>query len=117
MKFHPIPIIRHYYRYLIVGLFILFPAYNFLVAVFFPAIAPIKEDDRLDWILITAALLVGAALMVHIAFWEKFFATLEITDREIIWRCPFRKTHRMYLDDCVAIGACKENKTGDGSLS
>ena len=112
MKFHPIPIIRYCYRYLMVGLFILYPIYVLVSSAFNTEIAMIKEEDQLWWILIGAALLVGGALIIHLAFWEKFFATLEITDHQIVWKCPFRKTHRMSLNDCVAIGACKENTKG-----
>ncbi len=107
MKFHPKPIIRYCYRYVFVALYILFPIYIMFGMTF--NIAMTKMEDRLTCFLVGAVLLIFGSTLTHIAFWEKFFATLEITEDKIIWKCPFRKTQSMSLDDCVVIGACREH--------
>ena len=114
MKFHPTPIIRYCYRYFFVALYILFPIYIMFGLTFNSAMT--KEEDRLGWFLLGLVLLLFGLLLFHVAFWEKFFATLEITNDRVIWRCPFRKTQKILLDDCVVIGACREHvKSGISS--
>ena len=107
MRFYPAPIIRHFYRYFFVSLYILFPIFVMFGVTFNSAM--IKEEDRLGWFLLGFAFLIFGSLLIHFAFWEKFFATLEITDDRVIWKCPFRKTQNMRLDDCAVIGACREH--------
>lgn len=106
MKFHPTPAIRYCYRYLFVALYILFPIYIMFGLAFNSAMT--KEEDRFGWFLLGGILLIMGSILMHFAFWEKFFATLEITDDWVIWRCPLRKTQRMLLDNCV-VGACREH--------
>ena len=105
MKFQPAPMVRYCYRYFFIALYILFPIYIMLGMPF----SRTASGDRFGWFLFGAALLILGSVLIHYAFWEKFFATLEITDDWIIWRCPFRKTQRISLDACVTIGACREH--------
>ena len=107
MRFHPAPIIRYCYRWFFIALFILFPLYIMFGMAFNRALT--KEEDQLLWFLTGAVFLVYGSLLMHFGFWEKFFATLEITEERIIWRCLFRKTQSMFLVDCVVIGACREH--------
>lgn len=107
MKFHPMPIVRYCYRYFFVALFILFPIYIMFGISFNSSM--VRADQRLAFFLMGLALLILGSLLTHFAFWEKFFATLEITKDHVIWRCPLRKTQSMSLDDCVEIGACREH--------
>lgn len=107
MKFHPAPIIRYCYRYFFVALYILFPIYIMFGLAFNKAMT--NEEDRLGWFWFGLALFIFGSSIIHFAFWEKFFATLEITDDQVIWRCPLRKTQSMFLADCVVIGACREH--------
>lgn len=107
MKFWPKPIIRYCYRYFFVVLFILFPVYIMFGMTFNGSM--VREEDRLAFFLMGLALFVLGALLMHFVFWESFFATLEITQDRVIWRCPLRKPQSMSLDDCVVIGACREH--------
>ena len=107
MKFHPVPIIRYCYRYFFIALFILFPLYIMFGMTFNSALT--KEEDQLLCFLFGAVLLVFGSLLMHFGFWEKFFATLEIAEGRVTWRCPFRKKQSMLLADCVVIGACREH--------
>ena len=68
-----------------------------------------KEEDQLTCFLLGLILLVFGSILIHFVFWEKFFATLEIRENIIIWKCPFRKTRSIPLDDCRVIGACREH--------
>ena len=107
MKIRPVPIIRYCYRWFFIALFILFPIYIMFGLTFNSALT--KEEDQRLCFLFGAVLLIFGTLLIHFEFWEKFFATLEITKDRIIWRCLFRKTKSMLLADCVAIGACREH--------
>ena len=107
MKFHPAPIIRYCCRYFFVALYILFPIYIMFGLTFNSAMT--KEEDQAGWFLLGLILFLFGSLLIHFAFWEKFFATLEITDDRVIWKCPFRKTQSIPLDKCVVIGACREH--------
>ena len=107
MKFHPMPIMRYCYRYLFIALFILFPIYIMFGMTFNPTM--VSEEKRLGFFLLGLVLLIFGWVIIHVGFWEKFFATLEVTDDRVIWRCPFRKTQSMLLNDCLLIGACREH--------
>lgn len=107
MKFYPRPILRFYYRYIFILIFIIFPIYVSCGMAFDEQM--VKTDERLHFVLLGLILLFSGVLIINFAFLESFFATLEITDNRVIWRCPFRKTQRMLLNDCVVIGACREH--------
>ncbi len=107
MKFHPEPLIRYCYRYFFMALYILFPGYIMFGMAFNSAM--VKEEERGGCFLLGLVLFIAGSLLTHYAFWEKFFATLEITESQAIWRCPFRRTQRIALKDIVAIGACREH--------
>ena len=68
-----------------------------------------KQEDQLTCFLFGTVLLIFGSILIHFAFWEKFFAILEIAENCVTWRCPFRKKQSMSLTDCVVIGACREH--------
>lgn len=53
---------------------------------------------------------VPGCILIHIGFWEKCFAHLELSERQIHWKCPFRKDRVISADACVEIGAYMENE-------
>ena len=34
-------------------------------------------------------------------FWELFWASITISETEIVWSCPLRPTHVIQVDDCI----------------
>ena len=49
-------------------------------------------------------------VLIHIGFWEKCFSHLELTEKEIRWVCPLRRSRIMQAESCVEIGAYLENE-------
>ena len=41
-----------------------------------------------------------AQRMYH-EFWELFWASITISETEIVWSCPLRPTHVIQVDDCI----------------
>ena len=41
--------------------------------------------------------------------WDKFFAVLILSKESICWKCPFRKSKKLSLANCIEIGAYIEN--------
>lgn len=66
--------------------------------------------EEFTFYLLGSGLSLSGCVLVHIGFWEKCFSRLEVSDWEICWKCPFRRTRRMALDACVEIGAYLENE-------
>lgn len=94
-----------FYRYPVLLVFIGLPVYLAL-----PSSAEfIKYEDRIFYTTLCLFLAVCGALIVHIAFWEKFFAVLTLTEDEIRWSCPFRRTKVISVHECKEIGAYLEN--------
>lgn len=105
MTFSTKPLLK-VYRYLFLLVFIGLPLYLATLA-FDPSM--VKQEDVLPH-LISQLLLVGVGMILtHFFFWEKFFAILTVADGEIIWRCPFRKTLRLQIDQCDYIGVQRED--------
>ena len=104
MKFYPPNIVRFFYRYALVFILIFLPL--FLGC---DAIVSYRSAGLLDFIICTFLAILGG-ILIHIGFWEKFFGVIILTDREIRWKCPFRKTRVIPLQDCAEIGAYLENE-------
>lgn len=104
--FKPPAIIRFYYRYATMVILIVIPAMMVIQTIF-----ATFEMNGVPFLfaMLTMTLAVAGPILLHVVFWEKFFATLTFTNREIIWKCPFRKTKVMDLEICVEIGAYLEN--------
>ena len=76
-----------------------------------PSVAEfIKSEDRIIYTAFCFLLTLCGIWVVHIAFWEKCFAVLTLTDDEIRWTCPLRKTKVIPVAQCKEIGAYLEQK-------
>ena len=106
MKFYPPKIIRFCYRYVLLFILCILPL---LLAVEVSKFSPTIEGSTLVLLIICLALSLIGGLLIHLSFWEKFFSVLILTETEIRWKCPFRKTRIILLSDCVEIGAYLEN--------
>ena len=104
MKFYPPNIVRFFYRYALVFVLVLLPL--FLGC---DAIVSYHSAGLLDFIICTSLAIFGG-ILIHIGFGEKFFGVIILTDTEIRWKCPFRKTRVILLQDCAEIGAYLENE-------
>lgn len=98
--FHTKPLLR-IYRYLFLLLFIILPLY--LASLAFDA-TMVRREDVVIHILMCSGLAVIDCVLVHCFFWEKFFATLTFSDEQIIWKCPFRKTIKLAINECNYVG-------------
>lgn len=103
MKFYPPKIVRYFYRYALLFLLIILPLFLGI-----DAVISYRREGVIDLFICSSLAAIGGILL-HIGFWEKFFAVLILTDTEICWKCPFRKTRVILLADCVEIGAYLEN--------
>ena len=104
MKFLPHPILRILrYAYLVV--FIGLPLYlstithRFVVA---------GDEQKLAALFLVFA--IAETVLLYCTLWEKLFPVLILTESEIIWKCPFKKTRRISLVQCAEIGAYVEFK-------
>lgn len=104
MIFYPPRLVRFYFRYLLIFILILLP-----LSVSFYAIHFNIGEGRYIVAIAGCFLALLGTVLIHIGFWEKFFATITFTDEYLIWRCPFRKKMVIRLSDCVEIGAYVEN--------
>ena len=105
VKFYTKPPLRYFYRYALLGLLIVLPVFIFIYFAEDIGWRNIWIDPSLiGGMLFLLLLVVGGIILVHFAFWEKCFATLTITEDEVIWRCPFRKTRRLPVFECRYIG-------------
>ncbi len=95
MKFYTKPILRYCYRYLWLVVFCGIPAYLTI-----SAIADYPAKNSLGLAIICGILFVYMAGLTHYAFWEKFFASIQIDNDQVIWRCPFRKTRTLPFSEC-----------------
>ena len=105
MTFYTKPILK-VYRYMFLFVFIGLPLYLATLAFF--DISMVKQEDVLPHLLTMLLLAIVGAVLTHF-FWEKFFAVLTVADGQIIWRCPFRKTLRLQIDQCDYIGVQRED--------
>ena len=106
MKFYPPKLVRFYYRYVLIFILCVLPL---LLAVEIFQSFPTIEDSILVLLIACIVLSLIGGLLIHICFWEKFFAVLILTETEIRWKCPFRKTRVILLSNCLEIGAYLEN--------
>lgn len=106
MKFYPPSILRYFYRYLFVFLLTGLPL---CLAVY--VFTAVEEG----WIISVLCIFIafGGAILLHVGFWEKLFGTLTLSENEILWKCPLRRTRTIPVSLCVEIGAYLENK-GNG---
>ncbi len=107
MKFRPPAMIRYWIRWLSLAVFVGLPL--LLIVWIFQMTAP-EEYDYVFWTLI---LILAACMLEETIFLEKHFAVLHITQTEIIWRCPLKRTRTMRIEDCLEVGSYLENK-GNG---
>ena len=106
MKFYPPKIVRFYYRYVLIFILCVLPL---LLAVEICKSSPTIEGSILVLLFVCIVLSLIGGLLIHIGFWEKFFAVLILAETEIRWKCPFRKTRVILLSNCLDIGAYLEN--------
>ena len=69
----------------------------------------IVEADIGRYVLICWTLALYFAVLFNFGFLEKMFATLVLSDEEICWKCPLRKTRVLSISQCIEIGAYIEN--------
>lgn len=100
MKFYTLPVLRYCYRYLIIAVLVGLPL--------FLSFSDIHDTE--DMLLGFAIALIGW-IMIQIAFWEKCFAVLTLTENEIRWTCPLRRTKVISTTECKEMGAYLENAT------
>lgn len=96
MRFYPTPMIRFYLRYASVFIFVIVPAYTTWACVTDPT-------GGIGYGMFFVMLLVGGCLIMNV-FWEKMFASLEVGNGAVTWRCPFRKKQVISLCECVYSG-------------
>lgn len=106
MKFKPPKIIRFCYRYVLIVILIVLPL---VMAIDTIISSQDLYGEPFCFCIICIMLSIIGGILIHIGFWEKFFAVLILTEQEIRWKCIFRRARVMNLSDCVEIGAYLEN--------
>lgn len=105
MIFRPLPFIRFFARWFILSI----GSGMFFIGIWFSIGLPSEERCFETWMMaifcFLYALFVFPRLLHQI--WEKCFATICISNSQIIWRCPFRKTKCLAVERCH-IGVEKE---------
>ena len=104
MKFKPIPIIRFYIRPVIVVLTALFIWANTTPFQMAEESIFLRIFSHIFWFVS----MFGWIYILHIEYWDKIFATIYISPKEIVWKCPFRKTIHLPTSGCY-IGVELEN--------
>ncbi len=104
MKFRPPVMIRYWIRWLSLAEFVVLPLFLFVW------IIPMTAPDEHGYAFLMLFLILVACLLVENIFLEKHFAVLHITQTEIIWRCPFRRSRIMRIEECLEVGSYLENK-------
>lgn len=107
MVFYPPKVIRFVYRYLFVGIMVIVPLLCMLTAFDEKMTRP---DEMLYPIVLCPLLAVFNFVFIQLTLWEKLFAKLSISNAEIKWQCPMRRTRKLSLDECVEVGAFIENE-------
>ena len=99
MIFYPISPIRHFYRYgmifVLVGLPLCLAASSNDWVIY---------EDRSAVVITCILLSLAGAVLIHVGFWEKFFAVLILSENEVRWKCPLRKTITMKRAECITVG-------------
>lgn len=104
MKFATNKLLR-VYRYFFLLILIGIPLYLTVLAY---DRSLVKEKDLVIHVCVCLGLTIVGCILIHKHFWEKFFATLTVSDSAIVWSCPFRKTIMLPLDKCNFIGVQME---------
>lgn len=107
MKFYPPVSIRFFYRWALAAIFAI------PLATFAMCWDGIANEDRLQAVLVGIGSLIFGGFFLFGLLGEQCFAILHITQTEIIWKCPFRRTMRMKIAECIEIGSYWENN-GNG---
>ena len=104
MKFYPPNIVRFFYRYALIFVLILLPLFLGV-----DAILSYRREGLFDLSICTLLAIFGG-MLIHVSFWEKFFGIIILSNTEIRWKCPFRRTRVILLHNCTEIGAYLENE-------
>lgn len=107
MVFYPPKVIRFVFRYLFVGIMVFVPLLCMLTA-FDEKMT--SRNEMLYPIILCSLLAVVNFIFIQLTLWEKLFAKLIVTDAEIKWQCPMRRTRHLSLVDCLEVGAFIENE-------
>ena len=105
MKFKPIPYIRFFGRWFLIAIGV----GMFLAGVWF-AIGLRPEERCFETYAIAVLCLLYSVIIFPYCLhqvWEKYFATIFISNSKITWRCPFYKTKSLLTPQCC-IGVEKE---------
>ena len=100
-KFKTLPIIRYYAGGMMLTLFLLLPTF---IAVLIFSHIDMSAKGSIYGIIIACGLPIAGSVLIHVAFWEKCFATIVITDDAIVWKCFLRKSIKILRDDCMYVG-------------
>lgn len=106
MKFYTKPILRYCYRYLLLMILVGLPTYFVVLSIFDDGF--VQPQDKPLVASFFLVLMVCGCVLVHIGFWEKCFATVIVTDGDIRWKCPFRKTRILPMEKCRFSGVESE---------
>ena len=110
MKFFTKPILRYCYRYIALFVFIGLPLCLSGYTDFS------SGEDTWIYTVFCLFIAVFGAVLIHFAFWEKFFAVLTIANNHVYWKCPLRKQRTISISQCMEIGVYIEN-TSNGISS
>lgn len=80
-----------------------------VLPIWMPFIDKVAEADRLKNTALWWGMAIIDFVIIQVCFWEKFFAVLTVTEDEIRWKCPLRKTRIIPVSKCAEIGAYVEN--------
>lgn len=100
-KFKTLPIIRFYVGGMMLILFLLLPVFVSIL-IFFNI--DMSAEESIYGIIIACSFPVMGATVIHIAFWEKCFAFVTISDKTIVWKCLFRRSIKILRSDCKHVG-------------
>lgn len=106
-KFHVHPWIRYFLRYFTVGIYLLFPIYSIYSVLYNETM--FAASDRPLFLLLGCFLLIMGCCLLNFIYLERCFPVLILSNEEICWKCPFRKTIRIPVNQCIEIGAYLEN--------
>lgn len=99
MKFHTLPVVKYYAGTMAFILLVLWP-----VGLFIWGWQEYQVTGDVRWFVLPGVLLLLCILLHQFSFWKKFYATLHISENEIVWKCPLRKSISISIEDCVQIG-------------
>jgi len=65
-------------------------------------------SDVVAMVCLCGGLSIAHAILIHKFLWEKFFATLTISEQYVCWKCLFRRSISMSIEECGYIGVQEE---------